>query len=402
MTPLVPSANAPFDERMKVLKQIAQVTGIRLPATIIPEGESLIPYGVERQRALQEDIYSLPTLAEAIQVLRDIRQEQHPKDTKIAIQRVRLNAVNGGIYGKGYEGVPPLGYTETGFNQLAQFVKPPSVSSGFTSTLLALPPAIRSEAFNYFTENATEDKSVILRSARMPAIVNGAPILRRSINAVVSERYTGVEDHDILADVNSVLPDGARARYTQTENRSDLEILWPAMSRELKVGDIALIGVQITNSQVKKAAIRLVPKVLRVLCLNFTTAWGEGAENEISIRHIGEARQKFAIALRKAIDTVAPFVLAFGDAYQNRLPAFAPTRGEAIGRFIKAFDLSEKFGPQIAGVWDADGAKSAGDTLAGLANAVTRAAQTLTLEGAEHYEKAAGRIVMQGWSALED
>jgi hypothetical protein len=398
---LTPSATAPFAERMKVLKQISQVTGVRLPETIIPEGESLIPYGVERQRMLKEEIYSLPTLAEAGKILRDIRAEQHPKDTKVAVQRIRMSPDNGGVYGLGYEASPTLGYTETGFNQLSTFVKPASVTSGFTSTLLALPPKIRSEAFNHFASNQTGERNAVLRSVRVPFLKNGAVILRRSLSAVVSERYSAVDDHDIVDDINAVLPDGARVRYTQNESRSDIEILWPAMTRELKVGDVALIAVQVTNSQVKKAAIRLTPKILRVLCLNFTTAWGEG-ETEVVIRHIGEARQKFAAALKKAIGTVAPFVIAFGDAYQNRLPAFAPTRGEVVGRFLKTFELSEKVGPQIVGVWDADGEKSAGDTLAGLANAVTRAAQTFTIEGAEPYEKAAGRIVMQGWGALED
>ena len=36
---------ATFTERMETLKQLASMTGIRLPQTIIPEGESLIPYG---------------------------------------------------------------------------------------------------------------------------------------------------------------------------------------------------------------------------------------------------------------------------------------------------------------------------------------------------------------------
>lgn len=398
---LTPSGNLHFVERMRVLKQISNVTGIRLPETIIPEGESLIPYGVERQRALKEEIYSLPTLAEAASALRDIRAEQYPKDTKVPVQRIRMNPVNGGVFGLGYEPVPALGYSGTGFGQLASFMKPATVTSGFAPTLLALPPAIRAEAFNHFASTQTREKEVVLRSIKAPAYQNGAVILKRSMTAVVSERYSAVEDHDIVADINAVLPDGARARYTQSESRSDLEILWPAMTRELKVGDIALIGLQVTNSQTKANAITLTPKILRVLCLNFTTAWGEG-ETEVVIRHIGEARQKFAAALKKAIDAVAPFVLAFGDAYANRFPAALPTRGEVIGKFIKAYDLSEKFGPQVAAAWDADGAMSAGDTLAGLSNAVTRAAQTLTLEGSEAYERAAGRVIVEGWNALTD
>lgn len=92
------------------------------------------------------------------------------------------------------------------------------------------------------------------------------------------------------------------------------------MSRQIKVGDIALIGLQVSNSQTKQGAIRIVPKVLRVLCLNFTTAWGEGADQEVSVIHMGEARRKFAEAMRNALAVVEPFVIAFGDAYFRQNP----------------------------------------------------------------------------------
>ena len=398
---LTPMSNASFADRMATLKQIANVTGIRLPNTIVPEGESLIPYGEQRKRELKEEIYSLPTLADAATNLREIRAEQSPRDVQVGLNHVLMSPVNGGIYGRGHENQSPLAYSETGFAQLAQFMKPRSVYSGFASTLLALPPAIRSQAFNHFAESNTQNKQIILRSTKTPALVNNQLTLRRSVNAVVSERYQGIEDYDVVDDINLFLPDGARARYTYTENRSDLEIFWPAMSRELKVGDIALIALQLTNSQTKAFGYRITPKILRVLCLNFTTAWAEG-ETEVVIRHVGEVRPKIRQAIRKALDTVAPFVLAFGDAYQSRFPKTAQTRGEVTTKFLKAFSLPEKFGESIIKAWDMDGVNSAGDTLAGLSNAVTRATQTLTIENAEPYERAAGEIIMKGWSAFND
>lgn len=166
MTPsqTVPSfTNAAFDQRMAALKQIAQVTGIRLPNTIIPEGESLIPYGEERQRALKEEIYSLPTIIEAHQTLRDIRKEQDPIDVKVPLQKVRMSPVNAGLYGEGSEGSSLLSYTATAFNQVATTIKPASVTAGFASTLLALPPAIRSDAFNHFANQSIKDNPVVLR-----------------------------------------------------------------------------------------------------------------------------------------------------------------------------------------------------------------------------------------------
>ena len=393
---------ADFATRMSVLRQIAQRTGVRLPATIIPEGESLIPFGEDRKRQLREDIYSLPTLAEAARTISDIRTEQAPMDVKVPLARVRMNARNAGLYGLGHEDKPTLGYSGTAFSQVAGFIKPASVTSGFHQTLLALPPSIRADAFNNFAERATDQKDMVLRTLKAPSrLRDGSLVLKRSIGAVVSDRYSAVEDADLVRDLGYSLPAGARVRYTNTESRSDLEILWPAMSRELKVGDIALICIQITNSQTKQASLRLTPKVLRVLCLNFTTAWGKGSKHEVSVRHVGEARAKFAAAIRDCIAVIEPFVRAFGDAYQKPFPEFAPTRGEVIRKFIEANDLPDQLGERMSEVWDADGGMSAGNTLAGLANAATRASQLYSFQNAEPVEAAAGRVIREGWASLD-
>ena len=392
---------ATFTERMETLKQLASMTGIRLPQTIIPEGESLIPYGVDRQRALADEIAALPSVADAAAILRAVRQEQKPVDTMIPVNEVRMRPGDGGLHGVRCDPAKrALGYTPVAFTQAASFIKPGSVSAGFAQTLLALPPALRADAFNYFSESANNgDRNVVLRSALVPQYRAGALELRRSLQAVVSERYSVVEDHDLVADLGSALPDGAKCRFTQTESRSDLEILWPAMRRELKVGDIALIGVTATNSQTKQCSIRLTPKVLRVLCLNFTTAWGQGAEEEVSIIHTGEARYKFQKAIRRILDVVEPFIVAFGDAYQDPLPT-SKTRGQLIESAVKRFELPAKFGDTVAASWDIDGTMSAGNTRAGLVNAITRAAQGLDMAKAATVEAAAGRIIHQGWDAL--
>ena len=392
---------ASFAERMETLKQLAHVTGIRLPATIIPEGESLIPYGVDRQRALADEIAALPSVADAAAILKAVRQEQRPVDTLIPVNEVRMRATDGGLHGLNCDpNKRALGYTPVAFTQAASFIKPGSVNGGFAQTLLALPPSLRADAFNWFSESANNgDRNVVLRSALVPQYKAGALELRRSLQAVVSERYSVVEDHDMVADLGAALPDGAKCRFTQTESRSDLEILWPAMARQLKVGDIALIGIQATNSQTKQCSIKLTPKVLRVLCLNFTTAWGAGAEEEVSIIHTGEARYKFQRAIRRILDVVEPFILAFGDAYADPLPT-SKTRGQLIEKAVKRFELPSKFGDTVAAAWDVDGAMSAGNTRAGLVNAITRAAQGLDMAKAATVEAAAGRIIHQGWDAL--
>jgi hypothetical protein len=399
--------NEDFATRMAVLKQLSARTGIRLPETIIPEGESLIPYGEDRQRQLKEDIYALPTVAEAALDLAAIRREQAPQDVTVPLKGLIMSPTNGGLYGSNGTllGSPEraefeanaLGYSEAAFQMASWFIKPGNVHAGFAQTLLSLPPEIRAVAFNYFADSANEKKQVVLRTLMAPQKKGDAIELRRTISAVVGSRYVGIEDHDLVADLDSALPAGARARYTFDEHRSDIEIFWPAMTRQLKVGDIALIALHAINSQTTMHAIHLVPKLLRVLCLNFTTAWGMGDEEIVSIKHIGEARAKFKEAVKRALAAVEPFILCFGDAYANKLPA---ARGVVVEKVVKAFMLPQKFGAEVIGSWDADGEMSAGDTLAGLTHAMTRASQTHSMGQATAIEQAAGKLVRNGWAEI--
>lgn len=168
---------------MNVLKQIASNTGVHLPAIIIPEGESLIPYGENRKRQLREEIYSLPSLPQAAQIIRDIRAEQQPHETVVQLRDVRMNPDNGGLYGPGLEAKNSLGYTPVAFNQAANVIKPTSVTLGFGQTLLALPAAIRAEAFNHFAGNQLEDKNVVLRTVQAAGCKGGELVLRRSVQA---------------------------------------------------------------------------------------------------------------------------------------------------------------------------------------------------------------------------
>lgn len=394
--------NASFKERMETLKSLCSGAGLRLPETIVPEGESLIPYGQDRKRALAADVASLPDFGAVRQAVHTAHQYARPKDINVPLSRVRMDPNNGGIYGKDVStNAPTLGYTRSGFSQLASAVKPESVTSGFHATLLALPPSIRARAFNHFADvSAIKTPTSVLRTVVRQQWREGQLTDRRVLNAVVTPTYSAYEDTDLMSALHDAVPAGCKVRYTTTDDRTDIELIWPAMQRELLVGDIALISLAVTNSQNKASAIRISPRLLRVLCLNFTTAYTSGGDEEISIKHVGEnLRPKFARAMRNALQTVEPFVRAFGDAYRDQFPQ-GQTRPEIIAKTVKRFELADSLGEQIAAKWDADGTKSAGNTRAGLVNAITRASQELTMDRAAKVESVAGKIIANGWNAI--
>jgi hypothetical protein len=310
-----------------------------------------------------------------------------------------MSPKNGGLFAEGKPDSNALAYTPAGFNHILGFIKPTSVQGGMRDTLLALPPGLRSEAFNYFATSAHRASGdVQIRTIVDP--LSG----RRVVRAVTSDRHSleKGDDSAILGAIERAVPNGAKLRATRTLDRTDLEILWPAMEREIRVGDVALIALSISNSETKGGSLKIEPKLLRVLCYNFTTAYSDGADEEISLRHVGDISRKLPSAIARALRVVEPFVRAFGDAYRVALPTYAPTRGETLARLAKATqgELPASTWDLAGTLWDRDGARSAGDTLAGAVNAMTRASQEMNMGDAQRVEKVAGKLIAHGWDSL--
>jgi hypothetical protein len=388
--------NLPADERARVLKAMANAHGIRLPETRVPEGESLLPVGEENKRALQGEVNALPSVGDGLAALRARIASEAAIDRVVPIQRMRMEGTRGGLYAT--DPAKSLAYTPRGFGHAIDAIKPSHLGSGAVGgTLLALPTGLRAEVFNHFAQSTRGDGSnAVIRTIVDPR--SG----RRVLRAVTSEKHSleSGDDRALVDAIERAIPDGAKLRVTRTMDRTDLELIWPAMDREIRVGDVALIALSISNSETKAGAIKVAPKLLRVLCYNFTTAYSDGVDEEISLRHVGDLRLKLGPAIRRALAVVDPFVRAFGDAYKTALPDFAPTRGEVLERIGKVYELPSAVLDAAGQLWDRDGERSAGDTLAGVVNAMTRASQDQTMAKASETERAAGRLTVQGWAGL--
>lgn len=394
------ASNMTFEQRMELMKKLARDAGLRLPTTILPEGTALWDVGENNKRKLERELADLPDIFVALAGLAKRIELEHPVDvTGVPVQLVRMNQENGRLYKEGFDPGMAIGYTNSGFSQVANFIRPASVRNGYVSTLLSLSPGVRAMAFNEHAVKNTERESVTLRTIVEP--VSRSTVIR----AVTSPKHsleTGDDRMVIQSLTETSIKEslrGAKARITRGQNRSEFEIIWPAMARELKVGDLCYIGIRIRNSETKAGSLEVEVFILRVLCANFTTAFSKDTEGEtISIRHMGDIRHKLVEAFARALRRAGPFVTAFADAYKNKLPK---TRGEMLAMVGEAYDLPEYLLTEATTLWDADGLRSAGDTLAGLVNALTRASQNQDIEDASATERAAGDLISRGWDALK-
>lgn len=386
----------PVEQRMAVIKALANDAGLRLPDTRLPEGTALLPIGEESRRAMKADLAKLPDLHPGLYGYRSRLLAENAVDSKVPARDVRMNPKTGGLFGKGKNADKALGYTPDGFAQVAQFIKPGTIRNGFAENMTALPAVLRAEVFNHWANNATKEDNVVMRT-----FDGGRGRLIRAVTSEIHSLETG--DDKSIVDALLQLPPGAKLRATREPGGrySEIEVIWPMLDRELRVGDLAYGGIRITNSETKGGKLRIEAFVLRVLCYNFTTAFSDDFEaEELALKHVGDLTRKLPAMIRRAQERIEPLVLAFGDAYKDTLPGAFATRGDVLTRVGKVFMLPTTTLERAAALWDADGIKSAGDTRAGLVHALTRASQEEGISNAGNTERAAGRIIMDGWDAL--
>lgn len=391
--------DAPIEQRMAALKAMANIAGLRLPDTRLPEGTALLPVGEENKRKMQVDLAALPDLHPALDAYAARLKAEDPSDREVKLSVLRMSPMTGGLFNPAVTNAAhAIGYTKDGFQHVAGFLKPLSIRNGFAENMLALPPALRQQVFDHWAVNATRSDNVVLRSFR-----GGAK--GRIIRAVTSPDHSlQTGDDSALLEPLYKLPRGAKARFTREPGGrfSELEVIWPMMDRQLVVGDVAYGGIRITNSETKAGSLKVEAFLLRVLCYNFTTAFTEDMEGkQLGIRHIGDLLRKLPAAIADAQRRIEPFVRMFGDAYKDALPG-SMTRGEVLERAGKVFELPESTLSLAQEMWDADGLKSAGDTRAGFVNALTRASQEQVISEAAVTERVAGKVIAQGWAGLFD
>lgn len=393
-----------FSARMALLRQLNTQAGFRMPGTIVPEGTALIPMGEAKKRALQEKMDALPFATDAIPAFLAAENALAPIDRLGRLSQLRMRP-DGKLYRLDSTQGGGIGYTHTGLAQTLSFVgQHLGQPRNFCAGLEFLSPAPRAAGFNDVMERYAKGLSGFdasqehaFRTILHPS--NGERFLR----AVTSKKHVldKGDGRAVAKALSAMLPAGAKIRITRAWDRIDFELFFPMMAREILVGDVVLGRAALSISETKDVSASAIGGLLRALCLNFTTAW-YGAESRFTTKHMGDGFLSRVVgAFGERLKQITPFVQAFGDGYKTALPAAYPTRPEVIARVAKVYALPEETATAAIASWDLDGARSAGNTLAGLANALTRASQEETMEAAEHTEMVAGVLIGQGWTALE-
>jgi hypothetical protein len=309
----------------------------------------------------------------------------------VAIRDVRMNPETGGMYALGKNPKDALGFTRRALGQALSLFNAPRNAVG---VLDALPKYERALAFNALADKAPRDltEKLVARTA----VLSG----RRFVRAIVSDKHSleaGDDLHvlNVLREVLEATP--AKVRFYRSLTFTAFEVVLTGTAADVKVGDTVLAKVNIWNSEVGTRSGSAEGGLHRLVCLNGMTVPVEGGTRD-AWRHVGDVRARVRAAITAASARNAGFLQDFRGAHTDVLPA--GTRADTLERVVRRLELPARVGTLANELWDADGAASAGDTRAGLVNALTRAAQSLPMDEASIVETAAGKLVTQGWGAL--
>lgn len=341
-----------------------------------------------------------PRMADALTKWQGMCENLKAEDKEVKLRSIFMNTTTGGLFNVDKwdrkkpmpNGIMP---TKTALGHLVSFIKEADVPSSFVDNLLDDEPQIRSARLLRKLAK-TPDRAVIMRTV-IADILAGTYVVR----AVASEKHSQGNGDDLaiieqLRKIQHKVPTAVMRVVKQWDN-THVEVVIPNLVKEVKPGVIIQSRINIENSETKGGSYEASVGTLNLRCINGMTS--SGANSTVSVKHMGDIRTKMRAAMTTVIDLAEVYLEEYSNAYRVELPR---PRAEVIDMAVKRLKLPDpkNIGTKLAALWDIDGEHGAGDTVAGLANAMTRYAQQLPVEKATVLEALAGKVVADGRDAF--
>lgn len=350
---------------------------------------------VNAEKVLKRYTAALAPLDVALREARAAEIALDAQDIRCRVKELRCDDQSGGLFIKRGDGTLSQVYGVTP-HALSHYLESCGIPQVKRPTLEWFSPRTRALALYEVATRANDpEKTITLRTAMH---TDGSRVIR----AVVSELHSK-ETGDDLVLFNAIeaavagLGDTARARIIKTWDETDAEIVFPTRMVELKRDDHAMAALRLYNSSVKRGSFEAWGQFFRLVCTNGMLVPQTSAE--VTVRHVGKIEHKIQIAASAAMLGLEDFTSDLRDAYGTPLPD-GKTREEVLKVATNRLALPAVTVDAALHLWDSDGTLSAGNTVAGLAHAITRAAQGQSIGTARAMEEGAGRLVAEGLKVL--
>lgn len=255
------------------------------------------------------------------------------------------------------------------------------------------PINLQDAQFNYWNRNREIDRQM----GRPESAPDETWMLRckaGSLRGVLSPKYAKLDNRQLM---EALLPLLAGTKYEVAlvqlnAEAFHLRLIDPHISRDVLPNDRLLVGIHVANSEVGLRAVTIDALVFRVVCLNGLIR-RINSKSLMKQRHIHVAEPKFAQMLERAVGEAVMVAAGFIEqmALAVRTPVPDPTL--AIELLGQMWNLPKSTQEHIRFALLSEPLTSQQDTLYGLTNAVTGAAQRLGMEERFELETLAGMLV---------
>jgi len=250
-------------------------------------------------------------------------------------------------------------------------------------TFEKLPEKLQVLNLNWLIQNHY-DKEVLLRV-----------IDENKVRALMSADFEPFDDLELLTIAEPYIGDGTVRWYHTDDQVLHLSITWPNTEEEIRVGDVVQTGLHISNSEVGLRSVTIAGVVWRVKCSNALIGGGEGGGMR-RFRHVGNTD--------KLRDQVAAAIEETKLESTKVLSQFKASLEKAID---DPFNYLERVAKDKTNEMSQDDFKAAMDafltepenTLFGVTNSLTRAAQGYQGEDKYHLERVAAKVLNEGLRA---
>lgn len=276
------------------------------------------------------------------------------------------------------EGLTPTAWATT---QLCQRLNMPS---GYFKRC---PTRLQDDQFNHWIEHAERPKR---RPERWRLRVKDD-----TLRGVLTDRYVCLDNRDVLSTLLPMVePRYEVGWFALTQESFHLRLTDPLLAREVLPNDRLVAGVHLANSEVGKRAVTVDAMVYRLVCSNGLVRLVHGG-NLLYQRHLSWSKPRFESNLRQAVREALVHGVGFIErmSWATRVPV--SDMDTAIGALSQRWSLSQATETDLRqSLLDMPTGQQ--ETLYGLVNAVTHAAQKLPADDRYDLEALAGELVEKG------
>ena len=277
----------------------------------------------------------------------------------------------------------------------SQFCQRLGIPSGY---FRKCPPALQDIQFNHWInqeERGNEDHG------NQDVSADGSSdcwLLRAkgdSLRGVLSQRYAPL-DHDRIVDsLAPLLPKSFTVDwFSLTDESLHLRLVDLRQHRTILPGDDLMVGLHVANSEVGSRALTVDALVYRLVCTNGLIRLVKG-RSLLYRRHVSWTPTRFQDALERAVMGALATATAFLDQLQEATRTPVPDVPAVLSLLAEQNGLSKSFLEAVESSLKSEPA-SQQETVWGLVNGLTQAAQGLPPDDRYGVEALAGRLIESG------